>query len=721
MNSTSNDLKTKHLNQFYNKVITINIPKDQENDKFDIIYQVYHGKITTIADHFNFKKLSVEKIEEIVKNASDEKTNMNVLHISSFLSFTNIFMYMLTFKADLFHLDVNNRNFMHIIAYKGEVRLLLLLINWLRFNHKMLSIKTVDQISTSHGFSKLDIVKGKLSKGVNKTETNLKRFKDLQEKLKQEAIQLIIRNLQVLEALISKQDVEGRNILHYAAMSKYSLCYQIIFTLVDYEFFKLDGWEDFLQVHSDTQDLEIKPERLLDPRKCLRIEKVLENLLGDNIIKELKAEFTKGKSEILIRNINNGDNNGDTVMHVAAFHGDFRIVNKLLNAGGNKLLKNNDGKLPVDLAKDDYVRKVLTSLNKAAKNSDSKSITELVNFGHNINDKESIFSQAPIHKIIESQKTDKYDVLKKILDMGADPSIKDSNGWTALHYSCQFGDFQATDILVKSGAKIDSYSNNNRTPLHLAATSNFPDIVKYLLINRADPNYKDSLGCTPLHLASKHGNVECIDLLLSFRADLYAEDFRKWNILHYASFHGHKAAVKYISKYDADLNHLQNCRNSQNKLPIEIVMTPSVKPYFISLWQAAKDGDLDMMRNCINDGENVNEQTTFLKNTALHLATLNNHYLAVRLLLEIGSDPSISNKDGLTSVDYADILNNVITKNYSSEKDNNILNLRDYVRNIFNKNEKTLEATITEKSTKVRLWNVQDFSNKIIKILNVKK
>lgn len=715
--TTDNFNNTKNLNQQYNKVILLNIPDIPEEGKFDLIYLIYHGKITTIADYFNLNKLPIKKIEEIVKSAFDQKTGMSPLHLSTFLSFPNIFMYMLTFECDIYHLDVNERNFMHILAYRGEAKILQLIINWIRFKQKIESIQSVEGISASFGFSKLDIVKGKLSKGVNKTETNINRFKSLQIKLKEEAKNLIIKNIQSIEKLVSKQDKEGRNAFHYAAMSKFSLCYSVIFNIIDYEFFKLDGWEEFLKIHSDTQDLEVKPERQLDPRKCLRVEKVLENLLGDNIIKELKVEFRNGKLEIIKKIINTQDINGDTVLHIAAFHGDFRIVNKLLLSGGNKNIRNNLGKLPVDLAKDDFVRKVLTSLNKAAKNSDSKSVIELVNFGHDINDKESIFSQAPIHKVIESNKPDKYEVLKKLIDIGADPSIKDSNGWTALHYACQFGDYEAAEILVKSGSQLDTYSNNNKTPLHFAATANFPDIVRFLLISNSNPNFKDSLGCTPLHLAAKHGNVECISLLLSFKSDLYAEDFRKWNILHYASFHGHKEAVRYISKYDSDLKHLQTTRNSQNKLPVEIVMTPSIKPYFVSLWQAAKDGDLDMIRQCINDGENINEQTTFLKNTALHLATLNNHYLAVRLLIENGSDTSIRNKDGLTPADYCDILNNVIMSKYSGDKDNEIVNLRDLVRNIFNKNEKTLNATITEKSISIRYWNLQDFSKKIKKLL----
>lgn len=704
------------MNSLYNKIISLPQPDDL-NDNTNLCYLVYMGKLTTIADYFNNTlKLPSKNIKELIDHSLN-KDGMSVLHISAFLGFKNIFLYMLTYSCDDMILDFNGRNFFHLLFYIGDSAILSLMLNWQRFCHKMISMQNIDSINKSHGFSKLDIIKGKLSKGVNLTETNLKRFSSLQIKLKEETMNLISRNIDNLAKYINRQDKEGRNPLHYAAMNKYSLCYLVVNTFLDYEFFKMDGWEDFLKLHSDIQDLEIKPDRVVDPRKSLRIVKELENLLGENIIKDMVKVFNTKKKELFKHAINMKDNQGDTVLHIAAFHGDFRIVNKLLAYGASKNALNEAGKLPVDLAKDDYVRKVLTSLNKAAKNSDSKSIVELVNFGHNINNKTSIFSQAPLHKIIESTQEEKYTVLKKVLDMGADPSIKDSNGWTALHYACQIGDKKSVEILLDFGAKLDDFSNNNRTPLHLAANNNYPEIVNILVLRSADPNYKDHYGCTPLHLASKQGNVECLSILLSFHADLYSEDFRKWNILHYASFHGHKEAVRFICKYDSDLCQLLCSRNSQNKLPIEIAKTPQVKPFFISLWNASRDGSLDIIKQLINEGEDANEQTIYLQNTPLHLAVFNNHYLAVRLLLENGADSSLRNKDGITAVDYAEVINNVVIDKYREGQENEVVSFVSLVKNILNKNEKILKALITSANESVRFWKINDFSCKIRKLL----
>ena len=109
----------------------------------------------------------------------------------------------------------------------------------------------------------------------------------------------------------------------------------------------------------------------------MRLERELMTLLGDHFIKkELEPLFNKKLKEKIKEIINTGDNNGNTVLHISAFNGDFRIVKKLLLYGGDKFKKNDNGQLPVDLSKDNFVRKVLTNLNTAAKNGESENIKE---------------------------------------------------------------------------------------------------------------------------------------------------------------------------------------------------------------------------------------------------------------------------------------------------------------------------------------------------------
>ena len=707
--------------QHYNKIISFEPPLIQEenSEEFDLCYLTYYGKLTLIVEQFNHQPLDTSK--SIVKNAISKDQNHTPLQIASFLNYPNIFLYLLTFDANHNIQDKNLQNTWHILGYRGHTKLSGLLLNYIRYKQKMAFLEQIDKIKANSGFSNLDIVKGKLSRAVRHDEENLKKFYDFQNSVKELAQQLIDNFFtEIMNGLIC-QDNELQTPFHLAAMSKFPLCHKFIFQILDFDYFNLDdSWTYFLKLFAELQTLETKIERMnQDPRRCLRLERELKSILGDNIIKELSDYFMECKKRLMAILINTQDNNGDSILHISAFHGDFKIVGRLVYYGGDKKLKNQKGLLPVDLAKNNFVRKVLTDLNKAAKASDEKNIIELINFGKDINEKISIFSQAPIHKIIESKEQNKHDVLKKMLDLGSDPNIKDSNGWSALHYACQLGDYESVEILINNDALIDTYSNNKRIPLHLASYRGFPNIVELLLKFGSDPNYKDELGCTPLHLAAKKGNVKCIELLLDYDAELYCLDFRNWNILHYASFHGHKKAVRFIAKYDADYDFLQKMKNSQNKLPIEIVRDPSVKPYFYTLWHAAKEGNLDLTKNLLNEGEDINEQSHFELNTPLHLAVLNNHYLEVRLLIENNCIPNLKNKEEIEPYHYALAMNGPIQSIFdiSEDLDRDTMDLREIVRTMVNRIDGVIDSMVCVKNWNLRVRTALDFNIKIIKVL----
>ena len=702
--------------QRYNKIISFR-PLIEEEDKtsdFDLSFLTYNGKLTLIVEKFNNKNFSLDDSKSLVKESVSNDQGHNPLQIASFLNFSNIFLYLLTFGADPNKKDNNNQNTWHILAYRGHPKLSNLLLNFIRYQKKMEILKLIDYEKENSGFSNLDIVKGKLSRAVRLNEENVEKFENLQEKIENLAHKLIDDFLDNIMEGLKCKDKNSQTPFHLAAMSKFPLCHKFLYQILDFDFFNLDdSWKNFLELYMELQRLETKADRMnQDPRKCLRLERELISLLGENSIKELDEYYKMKKRNLMKELINMQDNNGDSILHISEFHGDFKIVSRLVFYGGNKKLKNNLGELPVDLAKDNFVRKELTDLNKAAKASDEKNIDELINYGEDINEKISIFWQAPIHKIIESKKKNKHEVLNKMFDLGSDPNIRDSNGWTALHYACQLGDFESVVILREKGAMIDAYSNNKRTPLHLAALNGYDQIVQFLLESGSDQNFQDELGCTPLHLAAKKGHVKCMEILLDTEdADLYCVDFRSWNILHYASFHGCKKAVRFIAKYDADYDRLQKMRNSQNKLPIEIVHDPSVKPYFDTLFHAAKEGNLDLTNKLLNEKEDINEQTHFENNTPLHLAVFNNHYLEVKLLIREGSNPDIENKYSLRPFQYAFAMGETLEKyiSISENREKDTIDMR-----TISENYGVYESMICSKNWNLKLWKAIDFNRKII-------
>ena len=100
-----------------------------------------------------------------------------------------------------------------------------------------------------------------------------------------------------------------------------------------------------------------------------------------------------------------------------------------------------------------------------------------------------------------------------------------SIGETALHYLAIENDMAGVKFLIEKGAKIDSRSHSQSTPLMDAAQVGNVDICLLLMEKGADVNAKDDLDYTPLHYAAQAGKAELLDAMLQAggRADANAE------------------------------------------------------------------------------------------------------------------------------------------------------------------------------------------------------
>lgn len=82
---------------------------------------------------------------------------------------------------------------------------------------------------------------------------------------------------------------------------------------------------------------------------------------------------------------------------------------------------------------------------------------------------------------------------------------------------------------LKAGLKYSDINQKNKdssTPLILAVSLNYTDIVEYLIKNGADVNLsKDIDGLSPLHFAVANRNEHIIDILLRYGANADASSF----------------------------------------------------------------------------------------------------------------------------------------------------------------------------------------------------
>mmetsp|Transcript_17521 Transcript_17521/g.29542 ORF Transcript_17521/g.29542 Transcript_17521/m.29542 type:complete len:215 (+) Transcript_17521:1438-2082(+) len=180
---------------------------------------------------------------------------------------------------------------------------------------------------------------------------------------------------------------------------------------------------------------------------------------------------------------------------------------------------------------------------------------------------------------------------------------------------------------------------------------NHPVVIESLLENSANIEAQDEQKCTPLHLACKKGSQECVELLLRRGANIMAQDNRKWTSLHYGAYNGQPRAVNYVMKKEADFDKLYDIKNSQSKTAFMISKSENVKKAFNHIWKACKQGDLDMVRILIREGQDMNQKTFDRENSPMHIAARHGHYLIVKFLLDNGAAITTNNM-GQTPFQY---------------------------------------------------------------------
>ena len=217
------------------------------------------------------------------------------------------------------------------------------------------------------------------------------------------------------------------------------------------------------------------------------------------------------------------DNNGNTVIHVAASNNHMPTVKYLVSEDADLTWKNHARQTVFDIAMTQPANTLLhylldihkqingditkggSYLHVAAANGDCKKIDYLLRNGidfYSLDDHHNTFLHtAAFHK--------QPDVLEKFITPEDDiDTLKNSYGETPLHISVKRGHLRCVEQLLKNKSRFDIADKNGQNPLHaaLSSTAISNHIVKSLVdairnYNTAILNEQDILGNTVLHLA----------------------------------------------------------------------------------------------------------------------------------------------------------------------------------------------------------------------------
>lgn len=142
--------------------------------------------------------------------------------------------------------------------------------------------------------------------------------------------------------------------------------------------------------------------------------------------------------------------------------------------------------------------------------------------------------------------------LKSVIEQGANINFQDSKvfGVTALHDASRIGNVEIVRYLLQNGADVHSKSYKGFTALHAAAGSGKNAVVKILIEEGADVNEKAKDNVTALHWAAMEGNLETVKLLLNNGAEADSRTSKSGlTPKDFALREGHQNVVDLLSTY----------------------------------------------------------------------------------------------------------------------------------------------------------------------------
>jgi ankyrin repeat protein len=129
--------------------------------------------------------------------------------------------------------------------------------------------------------------------------------------------------------------------------------------------------------------------------------------------------------------------------------------------------------------------------------------------------------------LLKAASTGKLEEVRKLLKSGwlkkgTDPNVADGDGATALHKAASKGHVEVLKALLDAGANINAAEEMGWTALHRAVMEDKNTAAQLLLNAGADSNVAGNLGLTPLHWAAIKGLHSIVTILLAKGAHINA-------------------------------------------------------------------------------------------------------------------------------------------------------------------------------------------------------
>ncbi len=356
-------------------------------------------------------------------------------------------------------------------------------------------------------------------------------------------------------------------------------------------------------------------------------------------LEEVKRLVNAG-AEVNFKHINE-----TTPLYNAVWRGHVSIVKFLISKGANLNATNFGIKQP--------------ALFKACANGSFELVKILVEAGADINIKDSE-GTTPLYAVFGG---DVSQIIPYLISKGADANeLIGQPGYSALHNACRQGYLNVVKALVDAGADINKKTTNVFTPLYIASEAYHSEIVNYLILKGANINeVNGSKHDTALHSACSTGFFGIVKILVDSGADVNKKNADGVTPLCMASYKDSKAnIVKYLLDNGANVDERNTslektalqyaCSNgavANVKILVDVGadINLKMKDGFTTLYNAIEGNNADIVKYIIDKGANANERYGPQNAPPVIRASFVGNVKVMDILLDAGADLNV--KDDL--------------------------------------------------------------------------
>ncbi|KAN0109839.1 Ankyrin repeat-containing domain protein [Russula decolorans] len=252
-----------------------------------------------------------------------------------------------------------------------------------------------------------------------------------------------------------------------------------------------------------------------------------------------------------------------TPLHFAAQQGHLELVRLLLENHADVLALNREDHTFLDVAWANGHKEIVdvtgnaryeggqTALHIAAQHGDTKLMSWLIHrkldpILPNVEDEDQ---ETPL---FPASRNGKLEATRLLLDGKAEVNHQDWQKMTPLHGASENGHDAVAQLLLERNAEVDAKHKNAWTPLHLASRAGQGNVAKVLLDKDALVNAKNDSNWTPLHMASQEGHLDVVRLLLGHGAEVNTQNKTDETALHLAAFYAHLDVAQVLLDHGAD-------------------------------------------------------------------------------------------------------------------------------------------------------------------------